>query len=215
MFPIGSALTPHFAFGSLSQEVPVSIQRQITAQAVVFCLFTVQSLTAATPFNPNSIRRQAEQLGPGAHIRLRLANGEKMAGSIEAIQDGGLVVNGGKESTPKLIAYEQVAQLRLASRRYTAHGHPDVPAARRVVAALGVGQHIVVKESGAKSIHGHIQAIDEERFVLLPDDSTAPVTIAYSDVRHVEKNLSFGATIVLVVLIAAAVAVGAAVAATR
>jgi hypothetical protein len=140
----------------------VSIQRQITAQAVVFCLFTVQSLTAATPFNPSSIRRQAEQLGPGAHIRLRLANGEKMAGSIEAIQDGGLVVKGGQESTPNLIAYNQVA----------------VPAARRVVAALGVGQHIVVKESGAKSIHGHIQAIDEERFVLLPDNSTAPVTIA-------------------------------------
>jgi ribosome maturation factor RimP len=193
----------------------MSIQRQVTALVVVFCLLAVQSSTAATPFNIGSVRQQADQLGPGAQIRLKLANGQKMAGSIEAIQDDGLLITTGQKSTPKLVAYDQVAQLKLATRRYTAQDPPDRLAARRVVAALGVGQHIVVKPFAAKAIHGHIQAIDEERFTVLPDHTTTPVVIAYSDIRHVEKNLSAGATIVLVVLIAAAVVVGAAVAASR
>ena len=56
-------------------------------------------------------------------------------------------------------------------------------------------------------LHGHIQAIDGDTFTLLPDHQTTSVRIAYRDVDYLEKNLSFGATIVLVVLIVAAVAV--------
>jgi hypothetical protein len=58
------------------------------------------------------------------------------------------------------------------------------------------------------------QAIESNQFTLLPDGQTRPVQVAYSDISKVEKNLSLGATIVLVVLIPAAV-VAASVAATR
>ena len=58
-------------------------------------------------------------------------------------------------------------------------------------------------------------AIGPVSFSVLPDQQSAAIQIAYGDIRHVEKNLSLGATIVLLVLIAAAVLVAATVAATR
>jgi len=188
------------------------MQRKTIALAVVFCLFIVQSLTAATPFNPASIRQQADQLGTGARVRLKLASGGKLVGSIAAIQDDGLLFAAGQQNTPKLIAYNEVAQLKLASRRYRASGETDALHVRRVVSTLGVGQHVVVNRAGAKALHGHIQSFDSDHFTVLPDHEAAPVQISYSEVRHVEKNLSFGATIVLVILILAAVVVAATVA---
>jgi preprotein translocase subunit YajC len=196
-------------------EVFVSIWRPTTALVVAFCLFIVQTLTAATPFDPTAIKKQADQLGPGAKIRLRLITGPELVGFMDAIHDDGLLISGKMIETPKLITYEQMARLTPATRRYTAHGAVDPVAARRVVIALGVGQHIVVNRAGAKAIHGNIQAIEADRFTVLPDHQTTSVTIAYSDIRHVEKNLSLGATVVLIVLIAAAVVVAASVAATR
>jgi len=81
-----------------------------------------------------------------------------------------------------------------------------------VVAALGIGKHIGVKTTGGREFHGHIQLIEPDSFTMLPDREAAPVQIAYGEVKYVEKNLSLGATVVLVVLIAAAVIV---IAATR
>jgi hypothetical protein len=44
----------------------------------------------------------------------------------------------------------------------------------------------------------------------MPDHETAPVEIPFDQVRYVEKNITLGSTIVLVVLIVAAVvAIGA------
>src|SRR5205814_6379545 len=115
----------------------------------------------------------------------------------------------------KSIAYDQVTEMKLTKRRYRASGEPDAAEARRVVLALGVGKHVVVNAIGGREVHGNIQAIEPGYFSVLPDQQNAPVQIAYGDVRHVEKNLSLGATIVLLVLIAAAVVVAASVAATR
>jgi len=190
--------------------------RKTVAVALAFCLYhlsLVKSLSAATPFHPATVRQQVSEFGVGARVGLKLAGGEKLRGSISAIDDQGLVLSEHKRAVRR-IAYDEVAQLRLAERAYRAKGETDPAAARRIVVSLGMGRHAVVKFAG-RELHGHIQAIEADHFTLLPDRATAPVRIAYSEVRYVEKNLSLGATIVLIVLIAAAAVVAASVAATR
>ena len=181
--------------------------RSLLALATLFCFFVVQSVSAAA-FTPANVKDQAEQFGPGAKVKLRLTSGKTVSGSIQAVRDDGLLLTAKGSADPKLVPYGDVRQLKLSSRRFTEHDHPDDSlAARRVVVALGVGQHIVVNPKGRKAIHGNIQSIDADQFTVMPDFETTPVTIAYADIHHVEKNLSLGATIVLVVLIVAVVIV--------
>src|SRR5579859_7995129 len=157
---------------------------------VVFCLFVVQSLSMAASFGPGTVREQAEQLGAGARVKVKLTSGQKLSGLIGAFRDEGFTLETGNGGAPQQIPYGEVRQLKLGSRRFTAHQAVEPEAARRVVVALGVGQHIMVNPKGAPAIHGNIQAIDADQFTVIPDHSTAPVTIAYNDVRHVEKNLT-------------------------
>ena len=190
--------------------------RKLLAVALVFCLYhlsLIQSLIAGTVFTPTSIRQRVDAFGVGAKVGLKLAGGKKLRGTIETIDDRGFVLSESSGRT-RQVAYEEVGQLNLAARAYRARRDADPEQARRVVVNLGVGRHAVVRLAG-KEFHGHIQNIDAEHFTLLPDRETAPVQIAYRDVQYVEKNLSFGATVVLVVLIVAGVVVGLTVAATR
>jgi ribosome maturation factor RimP len=186
------------------------------AVGVAFCLWQVsllQSLSAATPFQPSSVKERVDGFGVGAKVGLKLAGGEKLRGSIAAIDDQGFLVSE-RDQTARRIGYDQVARIQLAERAYRAKGETDPIDARRVVMNLGVGRHAVVKFAG-QELHGHIQAIDADHFTLLPDREVTPVRIPYSEVRYVEKNLTLGGTIVLVVLIVAAVVVIGAVAGTR
>jgi ribosome maturation factor RimP len=107
-------------------------------------------------------------------VGLKLAGGEKLRGSISAIDEQGLVLS--ERNRPvRHIAYDEVAQLRLAERAYRATGESDPAAARRIVVNLGVGRHAAVKFAG-KELHGHIQAIEADHFTLMPDRQTAPVS---------------------------------------
>lgn len=185
--------------------------RKYVAVAVVFCI--CEASVVAAPANTVSMKQQLTDFGVGADLKLKLAGGKKMRGSIEALDDSGVVVaEHGKKNLH--IPYTEVAQVKLAERAYRAKGQPDALQASRVVVSLGVGRHAVVKFLG-RELHGHIQLIGPDSFTLLPDHSVTPVEIAYSDVSYVEKNLTAGATIVLVVLIVAAVVVITSVAATR
>jgi small nuclear ribonucleoprotein (snRNP)-like protein len=192
--------------------------RNTTAVALVICvshLTLLDSLNAANSSTPASIRQQMDQYGVGAKIRLKLGSGEKLQGAIGAIEDHGFLISSKPEKLSRRVDYDQVAQLQLANRRYHASGQPDPIEARRVALALGVGKHVVVKTSTGAEYHGHLQAIEEDHLMVLPDHQPVPVQVAYGDVRHLEKNLSLGATIVLVVLIGAALIVTAAVLATK
>ena len=182
---------------------------------VIFCLFVVQSVSMAASFGPGTVREQVEELGPGAPVKLKLDRGQKVSGVIGAFQEDGFTLAPKNGGASQEIAYKDVRQLKLSSRRYTAHQDVDAAEARRVVEALGVGKHIMVNPTGAHAIHGNIQSIEADHFTVLPDRSTVPVTIAYADIHHVEKNLTLGATIVLVVLIVTAAIVIGVVAATH
>ena len=111
-----------------------------------------------------------------------------------------------QEDPPRRVAYDQVAQLKLAKVEYRAKGASEPVEARRVVLGLGVGKHIMVKTAGGTEYHGLIVAIDEGRFTVMPDKQTAPVQIAYNDVLQVGPNLSTGAKIGIIVAIAAGAA---------
>ena len=190
--------------------------RKVTAVSLVILLFHFSWLQAATPPNVLSLKEKVDLFGVGAKIKLQLADGEKLRGSIGAISDEAFSLTSGKGEAQRQIAYSGVVDMQLAKRVYRAHDQPPDPVqAKRVVAALGVGKHIVVKTTGGQEFHGHIQVIEPDRFTMLPDRAAAPVQIAYNEVRYVEKNISLGSTIVLVVLIAAAVVVVSAVLATR
>ena len=192
--------------------------RNATATVLVVSLLHLSlsgSLEARTPKIPAPIKEQVDQFGVGAKVGVKLAGGEKLRGSIDAIEGQGFLLSSQRENGPRRIPYDEVAELKLAKRVYRASDQPDVVEAKRVVVALGVGKHAVVKVTGGKKLHGHIQAIEGDHFTLQPDNQPSPVQIAYSDVWYVEKNLSAGATIVLVILIGAAVLVAATVMATR
>ncbi len=95
------------------------------------------------------------------------------------------------------VAYDQVAELKLAKVTYKASGQPDATAAKRVVAGLGIGRHIVVKTTEGKEYHGNIRAIDLESFAVQPDHQAAAVQIAYSEVIQLGPNLSKTAWILI------------------
>ena len=185
------------------------------AVVVVICLYQfslTESLTAAA-VETASLRQQVTEYGVGAKLSLKLAGGKKLRGSVESIDDAGFQLSKPNGDAVH-VRYDDLALVKLAERAYRAKQDPDPVEARRMVLSLGAGKHVVVKLTG-REFHGHIQSIAADTFTLLPDREITPVQIAYRDVRYVEKNLSFGATIVLVVLIVAVVVVAASVAATR
>ena len=164
------------------------------------------SLNAATPPNPAVAKQQVDQFGVGAKVKIQLADGKKLKGSISAIEDGGFLLVSKADSSPQRVAYDQVAQLKLAKLTYKAAGQPDPAEARRVVLGLGVGKHIMVKTAAGKEYHGLIVAIEDGGFAVTPDKQSAPVQIAYSNVVQLGPNLSTGAKIAIAVAVAAGVA---------
>jgi len=193
-------------------------RKQALATALVLCIFQLslaQSLTAAITTDPAAIKRRIDDFGVGAKLELALADGSKLRGSVDAIESDGFQFLSKQRRQTALIHYDQVTGMTLTRHRYRASGRPDPTEARRVVQALGVGKHVVVNAAGGREAHGLIQSIGAGSFSVIPDKQNAPVQFVYADVQHVEKNLSLGATIVLIVLIAAGVLVAASVAATR
>jgi ribosome maturation factor RimP len=190
--------------------------RQLLAIGVVFGILHLSLVDAAWSaesgiLNPAAVKQQVNLFGVGAKIKVRLADGKKLNGTIQEVGDSSfLVVSKASSRTP--VGYEQVAQLRLAKNTYKAKGSGDVEEARRVIAGLGVGHHIVVKTTAGQEYHGNIKAIETDSFTMLPDHTTTPVQIVYDEIRQTGPNLSRGAKIGIVVLVAVVVIVVAIVA---
>jgi ribosome maturation factor RimP len=162
------------------------------------------SLQAEVPPNPTLTKQQVDRWGVGAEVKVKLAGGKNLRGAISGIEDESFLLAKGQKASPKRVGYTEVAELKLAKNLYRATGQPDPLAAMRVVEALGVGRHAVVKTTAAQEYHGNIQAIDQDYFILLPDHQSQPVQIAYSDVQQVGPNLSRAAEIAIIVAAGAA-----------
>jgi ribosome maturation factor RimP len=180
--------------------------RTLTAWAMLALIYSLPFsdsetlLKAATPFESNSVKQEVSQFGVGAAVKVKLAGGARFRGSIQAIEDGGFLLNTGSASPAKMISYDQLAQVKLAKLTYTASGHADVIEVRRVITALGAGKHIVVKTTGREEYHGNVQSIEQDHFTMLPDLRSTPVRIAYSEVVATGPNLSTASKIAIVVI---------------
>jgi ribosome maturation factor RimP len=165
------------------------------------------ALAADTPAGPEQVKQQLGQLGVGANLKVQLAGGKKLKGSVVSLGEESFELKTKSGDSPRQIAYNNVNQVNLAKLKYRAKGAPDAVEARRVVLGLGVGRHIQVKTTAGQEYHGNIQIIDSDTFTMLPDRQTAPVQIAFSDVQYVEQNLSTGAKVAIIAGVAAAVLV--------
>jgi hypothetical protein len=186
-------------------------QRAIV-EALVICIgflpvTDLRALAADTLSAPEQVKQQIDQFGVGANLKLQLADGRKVKGSVVSLGENGFELKSKYADAPCHIAYNNVNEVTLAKLVYHAKGEADAVEARRVVLGLGVGHHIQVKTTVGKEYHGNIQVIGADSFSMLPDRETAPVQIAFADVRYVEQNLSTGAKVAIIVGAAAAAAV--------
>ena len=173
----------------------------------VWPLGDVPTLAVEASTNPELIKQEIIQYGVGANLKLRLADGKKLKGSLVFLGEDGFELRGKPEETPRHIAYSQVTEVKPVRLSYRAKGQPDAVEARRTVLGLGVGHHIQVKITTGKEYHGKIQTIDTDAFTMLPDRQTSAVQISFSEVQSVEQNLSKGAKIVIAVAVVATIAV--------
>ena len=88
---------------------------------------------------------------------------------------------------------------------------PNAAEARRVATDLGVGRHVAVKLTSGKTIRGHLQAINDDHFVLLLDREAGPLEIAYGDVQQLGPNPSTAVQITIIVAVTIIILTGIAV----
>ena len=183
--------------------------KKLVVLGLVVCLgyLPVADVATLAATRPDSAfaKQQIDQFGVGAKVKIQLADGKKLKGTISAIEDGGFLLASKADGAPQRVAYDQVAQLKLAKLTYKAAGQPDPAEARRVVLGLGVGKHIMVKTAAGKEYHGLIVAIEDGGFAVMPDKQATAVQIAYNDVLQLGPNLSKGAIVAIVVAAAATV----------
>ena len=161
------------------------------------------SLTAKPPPNPTFIKQRVDLLGVHAKVKVKLADGKKLRGYIEAIEDDLFLLDSERQPAGRRVAYDEVVRIETATPSYRAAARPDPVEARRVVRALGVGMHVMVKITGGKKLRGHIEAVDSDNFTLRLDREGTPVQIAYNEVWQVRENASkvLQAVVVVVVLV--------------
>ena len=176
--------------------------RLLVLSMVQFSLSNGPILRAST--QQPDLKQRLELFGVGAELKVKLANGDQMRGSVERLGDDRFLLLSEKGGAPREIAYTELANVNYPHRGYKVEGVQDPIAAKRMIVQLGVGEHIMVKTPTDKT-HGHIRQINGDHFLVQADGETTTRQIAYSEIQKVHENLSFGATIAIVVGIAAAV----------
>jgi hypothetical protein len=77
--------------------------------------------------DPTLIQQRITGLGVGADVKVKLADGKKLRGNIEAIADQSFELALKRDRTSEAIAYDQIAELRLADLYYKAKGSCPSP----------------------------------------------------------------------------------------
>ena len=178
-------------------------QRVFAIMLLVYFASWMNNLQAEVP---SAVKDKLEVFGVGAAVAVKLTNGEGLKGSIWTIGADRFDLMTNHDATPRTIAYQQVAELKLGQSTYRTSGTPKAIEAKRVVTSLGVGRHVGVKLSG-HTFRGHIHAIEAEHFVILLDKDGRTLKVSYAEVESLGPNLSKGAKIALG-LASAAAAIG-------
>lgn len=182
--------------------------RKLTAQVLALGLFHLSLISGVDKLQaapPPDLKQRVEQFGVGTELKLKLQNGEKLRGSVETIAQDSFTVVSKEDGATRQVAFHDLEKVSYPKRGYKTDDTPDPAAAKRMVVQLGVGQHIMVKVSPTQKVRGHIREIHDDHFVIQPDGQISTMQVPYSSIWKVNKNISFGATIAIVVGIAAAV----------
>ena len=176
--------------------------RRSIAVAMIFSMSYASVGFAAGPLLTSSMRaarqlgqitgqpqQQVEALGVGATVKVKLATGEKLEGSIAAIDADSFDLVTRRDGLLHRVTYGDVAELKFTQSTYRAGGSPDATEARRVAAGL-VGRHVAVRVASNTTYRGHVQKVSDESLVLMLDEAHRPVDIPYGEVRELGPNLS-------------------------
>jgi ribosome maturation factor RimP len=183
--------------------------RTFTAQLLALGLVHLSLMSGGAKLHAASphtdFKQRVEQFGVGTELKIKLAGGDNVRGQVESIGDDSFLLLPKDEGAPREIAFNDLKKVRYPKRGYKAEAAPDGAAAKRMVVQLGVGEHIMVKVSPTEKVRGHIRAIQDDHFLIQPDGQTDTMAVPYDSIWKVNKNISFGATVAIVVGIAAAV----------
>ena len=124
--------------------------RTLTIQILIAALVHSPVLNAASKPNVGDgkppLRQRIEQFGVGTELKVKLADGTKLRGLVERIDQESFLLAAKDNGASREIAYNQLDRLSYPKRGYNAEGStPDASAAKRMVVQLGVGEHIMVK----------------------------------------------------------------------
>lgn len=148
------------------------------------------ALMAKSLPGPEAIQQKVEGAGVGSYIALKLRDGKKLKGRLEAIEEKRFTVGLLQGEGAQLqVSYEEVAKIkRIKKTAYRAAGQPNPALAKQAIEGLGVGTHVMVKVLAGTVLRGHIQATHERTFSLRLDASSQPTPISYDQVLQVRKN---------------------------
>lgn len=178
----------------------------LTLSVALLLTLTGAPKTFANP--QGEIQQQARNAGVGAYLEIKLKDGRKFEGRIEALEPTQVVLTVQDSSGLRQMRYDQVAALKVVKRTlYRAQGKPDVFFARQAVEGLGVGEHVMVRTAGEVIRRGNIKAIDPQQFTIRLDSNGEPTTINYSEIFEIHENPH------LQIITALAIAIGVGVAA--
>ncbi len=135
-----------------------------------------------------SLQQGPVNAGVGAYLEIKLKDGSKLEGRIEAVEPTQITLTVHNNST-RQIRYDQMAEIKSLHRKlYRAKGQPDAYLARQAVETLGVGEHVMVRTAGDVIRRGNIKAIDAERFTIRLDTNGEPATIQFREVYEIHEN---------------------------
>lgn len=179
--------------------------RKLNQALVAICVVSVLCPALASQ-DALAMKRRLEEFGPGADVKLRLADGSKRRGLIGQTRVDGFELRLAQTAAVQDFEYAQVASIELTSRVYRSNAGRDPVAAHRVALALGPGHHVLTRVRVGKTYRGHIDSVDPEGFTVLLDHTKKSITIPYAEIDHLEQNLSRAAKIGIVAAIAGGVA---------
>jgi small nuclear ribonucleoprotein (snRNP)-like protein len=154
------------------------------------CIPLVFCPTGVAGRDSTEVQNLLSELGRGAQIKLKLVDGSKLRGQVESIGSEGFVFKAASGSSGHSIDYENIVDLDPAKRVYRSRSERDPVEARRVAVALGLGHHVLTRVQNGTTYRGHIEGIDLQHLSLRLDRSGQSIAIPYSEIDHLEQNLS-------------------------
>lgn len=163
--------------------------RKSIVQLLVSALLMLLVNTPPVPAqSKTSLQQGAVNAGVGAYLEIKLKDGSKLEGRIEALESTQVTLTV-PNSSPRQIRYDQMAEVKNIHRKlYRAKGQPDAFLVRQAVETLRVGEHVMVRTAGNVIRRGNIKAIDAEQFTIRLDTNGEPATIRFNDVYEIHEN---------------------------